>query len=120
VVATVILSLFAQSAINLGFGLNYELNKKYISEHFCENRSKPCMHCNGKCYLSKQLQKENDERGKAPVRTFSNEDVFVSDLPAKYSFSFLPDLRFHSIIRTGTRLYSLNYSFRNFRPPLAA
>ena len=29
-----------------------------ISKTLCENRDKPKMHCNGKCYLAKQLKKE--------------------------------------------------------------
>lgn len=29
----------------------------YIIEQYCENKDKPQMHCEGKCYLHKQLQK---------------------------------------------------------------
>jgi hypothetical protein len=36
--------------------LDFELHKTYIINHLCENRFKPQLHCDGKCYLAKQLQ----------------------------------------------------------------
>lgn len=41
--------------------INYELNKGYIAKNLCENRSKPKMHCDGKCQLKKQLEKEDKQ-----------------------------------------------------------
>ena len=40
----------------------FELNKKYIVTNLCENRDKPWLHCNGKCYFMKKLKQaqEND------------------------------------------------------------
>lgn len=37
--------------------LDFELRKDYILQQLCENRFKPELHCDGKCYLSKQLHK---------------------------------------------------------------
>lgn len=37
--------------------LDFELRKEYIISNLCENRFKPHLHCDGKCYLAKQLQK---------------------------------------------------------------
>ncbi|MDX2281577.1 MAG: hypothetical protein NW218_18460 [Saprospiraceae bacterium] len=37
--------------------LHFMANRAYIVEHYCENRDKPQMHCEGKCYLNKQLKK---------------------------------------------------------------
>jgi len=42
--------------------LDYNLNKNFIATSLCENRDKPKCCCQGKCYLKKQLQK--DEPGK--------------------------------------------------------
>lgn len=42
---------------------SFELNQKYIASTLCENRDKPEMHCNGKCYLSKKI-KQAEEREK--------------------------------------------------------
>lgn len=44
------------------FLMQYSLNKNFIAENLCENKAKPEMHCNGKCYLSKKLAKGNDNQ----------------------------------------------------------
>jgi len=40
--------------------IGYQINKAYIMQTLCVNRDKPQLHCDGKCYLDKQLQKAND------------------------------------------------------------
>ena len=45
--------------------LNYELNKKEITQKYCVNKDKPWMHCCGKCHLKKELTKD-DAQQKAP------------------------------------------------------
>lgn len=37
--------------------LDFELRKEFIIKNLCENRFKPQLHCDGKCYLAKQLHK---------------------------------------------------------------
>ena len=37
--------------------LEYSANKAHIVAVLCENRERPALACNGKCYLKKQLQK---------------------------------------------------------------
>ena len=37
--------------------LDFELRKDYIIKNLCENRFKPQLNCNGKCYLAKKLHK---------------------------------------------------------------
>ena len=41
--------------------INFIINQKEITRLECENKDKPLMKCNGKCYLAKQLQKVEDE-----------------------------------------------------------
>lgn len=48
----------------------YALNYDYIVENLCENRDKPILNCNGKCFLAKQLAKESGDKEKNP---FSSE-----------------------------------------------
>lgn len=41
----------------------FEVNKNYIAQKLCENRNKPWLHCNGRCYLAKKIkQAEEKER----------------------------------------------------------
>ena len=35
--------------------LDFELRKEYIIQNLCENRFKPHLKCDGKCYLAKKL-----------------------------------------------------------------
>lgn len=63
--------VLSTSLLFLAFGksllvLHYQLNKKTIAETRCENRDKPEMQCNGKCYLSKQLKKAAEKEAHLP------------------------------------------------------
>lgn len=40
----------------------YVVNQDYISEYLCINKDKPMMNCDGKCYLSKMLQEDQNEK----------------------------------------------------------
>jgi hypothetical protein len=46
--------------------IDYQLNKNYIASSLCVNRSKPMSCCKGKCFLRKQMQKD-EETGKNGV-----------------------------------------------------
>jgi len=41
--------------------IDYVVNYNYISKVLCVNKDKPMLHCNGKCYLYKQLLKAQQE-----------------------------------------------------------
>ena len=43
----------------------YAINKDYIAKNLCENRSKPKLHCNGKCQLAKKLAAEEEQSSKS-------------------------------------------------------
>ncbi len=51
------LSLLVQCTAQYAVLALYRVQKAYVAKVLCENRSKPSMHCNGKCYLAKQLKK---------------------------------------------------------------
>jgi len=38
--------------------IDYLVNYKYIVTELCENRDKPILACNGKCYLEKQVKEQ--------------------------------------------------------------
>ena len=41
--------------------VNWKVNQVEITEKYCVNKAKMNMHCDGKCYLSKQLKLQEDE-----------------------------------------------------------
>jgi len=50
----------------------YELNKNYIAAKLCENRNKPWMHCNGKCYLMKKVKQAEEKQNASERETQKN------------------------------------------------
>jgi len=94
----------------------YHLNKDFISSTFCENKNKPELQCDGKCYMKKQLKATEENQSKAPIniRDFQEIVFFCSQseiiLPKQNT---LPNLRF-------TNHKNINYTsplFGIFHPP---
>jgi hypothetical protein len=84
-------AILLQSAGKLIVVLDYQLNKDYISKNLCENKARPKMHCNGKCHLRKQLQKEekkennnNAMKERSEVQLFSGSSRLEFD-PLSFS-----------------------------------
>ncbi|HLK27678.1 MAG TPA: hypothetical protein VKT28_03800 [Puia sp.] len=57
--------------------LDYNINQNYISSTLCENRNKPACCCRGKCFLKKQLQKDE---GSDKNKSASTKDKFDINL----------------------------------------
>jgi hypothetical protein len=53
--------LLSKLLFSLFWQLKYELNKAEITQKYCENKNRPELHCNGQCYLAKQLKKADLE-----------------------------------------------------------
>ena len=65
----------------------FKLNQKYITENLCINKSRPWMHCNGKCYFMKKIRQaeENDKKQEAK-ENLSRSDVSFFQEPFRLSF----------------------------------
>ena len=59
----------------------FELNRKLIASSLCENRDKPWMNCNGKCYLDNKLKQveEKEKKQHQQVQKQLLQDVFVAE-----------------------------------------
>ena len=56
--------------------VDYVVHYKHISEDLCENKDKPEMHCNGKCYLKKEIRKAmGDENNPAKQNVTLNNSL---------------------------------------------
>jgi len=95
---------------------NYVVNYDYIVENLCENRDKPELSCNGKCFLAKELSKSEKQSTQTVAKVISL-DIFVpNDI-----LSFDNGTEYiHSIqsISEYINLYHLRYNFTIFHPPL--
>jgi len=62
--------------------IEYHANYDYIATVLCENRDKPYLECNGKCYLEKQIKKLNhtDHEHNSKVPQINFEDYPISTL----------------------------------------
>ncbi|MFD2518295.1 hypothetical protein [Salinimicrobium flavum] len=66
--------------------VEYAINYDYIVDKLCENKDKPEMQCNGKCYLTEQLAKEAAGEEQNPFRNNSQKTeipqfIISEDLP---------------------------------------
>lgn len=74
--------------------VNYAMNYDYIVAQFCENKDRPQMHCDGKCYLAKELAKESDHNDNNPLgqntsKTEIGQIVFFQNLvPFDFGIAF--------------------------------
>ncbi len=94
--------------------VNYQVNKNYISNVLCENKEKTAMHCEGKCHLKKELEKEEKKEStpsgskeKIEIILYSEKTTtvsFVASEPVKSSFIY-------------SEIYPQDFTRKIFHPP---
>ena len=82
-VSILFICLVAATFSNWCIIFSFNINQKFIAKELCVNKENPAMHCNGHCYLSKQLA--NEEKPSSPFNTKSSErfetQLFCVQLP---------------------------------------
>lgn len=100
--------------------LEYVIHYQYIVEELCENRDKPVLACNGKCYLGKQLtsDEKDSKEDPRPIPPTVDLDKLLTIREAQSSFSvFNPEtLRDKPIFNCG--LTGTDHLNQVFRPPI--
>ncbi|WAC10539.1 hypothetical protein [Dyadobacter pollutisoli] len=66
----------------------FKLNRDYIARVLCENRARPQMHCNGKCYLAKKLKQQQEKQDKETSEKVQNTPVIQLFTSPFHSYSF--------------------------------
>jgi hypothetical protein len=61
-ISLVLLQTFSREVLVVDF----TLNRAVITARFCVNKSRPQLHCDGKCYFAKQLKKQAERENQAP------------------------------------------------------
>lgn len=67
--------LLSKTIYGIFWQVKFHLNQREIVRMECVNKNRPELHCNGKCYLAKQLQKAEeqlDEKKQASSRSLEN------------------------------------------------
>lgn len=83
-----IIAVMLPSLIKMGILIDFKINQDFIAEVLCINRDKPMSTCNGKCYLSEQLKKAEEQEEKQ-VPTSNKERLEVIYYCSISSFDFL-------------------------------
>jgi hypothetical protein len=97
-------------------------NQVELAAKYCVNKKKPMLHCDGKCYLAKQLKKlEQEEKKNQPVPKMPlklKENVWNSDFQVRTTFEKQPPI---SSEGSTTFFYQnrelISFSVSTFHPP---
>lgn len=118
-VALFFLLVFAvQSLYTAGFTIWFYINRANIAQKQCINKSRPQLHCNGKCFLAKKIleAEKKQENEKSPGL---KEWVEIAPCAVPY---FDYRISFINIKFTYTAHYNNQYSLLTtkdiFHPPL--
>lgn len=115
IVISLVITSFSHYWVYLGF----EINKKFISKNLCENRMRPEMECNGKCYLMKKL-KQVEENDKKQDREHILKNLEISFIIKPQQINFHKVYEVQLIKRrfsTFSSFYSNEYTRSIFHPP---
>ena len=96
----------------------YHLNYNYIVKNECINRDKPLIHCNGKCYLHKQLDDVFEGTQKRPLHLSLSDFKFSEFTEVEAGYSLASPV---IILKKPAAFYLEHYKFslfnNIFRPP---
>ena len=100
--------------------IEYYANYDYIATELCENKDKPYLECNGKCYLEKQLNKTNhtNHEHKSTIPSINFEDYPVSPLD-QFAYQVLKTAHVNTNLSTCVQNHDQEYFFSIFHPPQA-
>jgi hypothetical protein len=94
----------SQHCVQLGLFAWYNVNKQAITEKLCVNKAKPELHCDGKCYLGKQLKKAEEGEKRSTANTLKEKQEYVQK---KYSLHLVQPFVTHSIFAIKVSEFSL-------------
>lgn len=110
------LQTFSSSVIVFDY---YSNIKKYAAN--CENKTRPKMHCNGKCQMMKKLKQEEKKDQENPERKSENKNEVLLSSKSFFASLILPALqvkpikKYHEIFNA----ISTDRSLDIFHPPQA-
>ena len=110
--SSLIAHTFSRSLVLADYLVNLESYKKV-----CVNKTKPIMHCNGKCQMFKKIKKQEGESDtNTPAPKFNQQEIILS---TKSFFPTIEFLRPHQSIIFYTYNSSLNSNYLSsiFHPP---
>ncbi len=100
--------------------VEYALNYDYISKVLCENKDEPTVHCDGKCYLKKSIDKNNteDNRSSSHKLNFMETSVLFCEKITSFHFEKLTIAPEKLNLKKWVNTYSFDYTQNLFHPPI--
>ncbi|UBM60434.1 hypothetical protein LAG90_07225 [Marinilongibacter aquaticus] len=101
--------------------INYQLRKDFIIKNYCVNKEFPELHCDGKCYLAKQIKAAQQEDERQAETQFFNKLLGFECLSGTVHFAF--EERGHLLEERAQKVFYRNpfflqnYSSSVFHPP---
>ena len=68
----------------------FNINRAYIARVLCENRDRPKLNCNGKCYLARKLKQQQEKKDKETTERVSNTPIAHLFCLTVSHFLFIP------------------------------
>lgn len=103
--------------------VEYTINYDYIVTELCENKDKPELQCNGKCYLTKQLAEETAGDEKNPFSNNSQKteipQFIIAEKIREFHFSDIPTADSHESSGIKPNLYTTPFISEILHPPRA-
>lgn len=98
--------------------IDYAVNYDYISTQLCENKSKPELLCNGKCFVKKEIAKSSDNQNcKEDKVKLLTVDAFVANDFLRFSVDCVQE-KTENIFLENCKFYQQHYFQEFFHPPL--
>lgn len=104
--------------------VSFKWNQDYIAATLCENKQQPKLECDGKCYLKKQIeqQQESDESPLLPKKGQYFFDFFLAQEKKLLNLSFFKrSINVAQLAKTifplNANLHSRLFVYKILRPP---
>lgn len=86
IVIFTICSILGKDIYQASWDIWYVINKEYVAQELCENQDIPMLDCNGKCYLTKQLEKAESKLKDLEQNHKNNRPVIIENMKIAQSF----------------------------------
>ena len=100
--------------------IEYIVNYDYIVDELCENRDKPILTCNGKCYLEEQVKHQQNQNHdqKMPQVPKLDLEKFFTIKNKQFSYTLITDENIRQNPMFCNNLEELIFTDSIFRPPI--
>jgi hypothetical protein len=100
--------------------IEYIVNYDYIVDELCENKEKPILTCNGKCYLEEQVKNQQNLNHDQKIPQVPKLDLekFLTLKNKQFSYNLIADEKIRQKSFFCNSLEELLFPDSIFRPPI--